>query len=69
MEYLKTSQVAKLLGMREHHLQYLTRQGIVDPGRDGSGDRIWSAEDIDRVREILAQRKRKAETRKATAGV
>jgi hypothetical protein len=55
-EQLKTTAVADHLGCPSYRLTHLIRfRRIPQPTKDTSGDYCWSAEDIARAREALAQ--------------
>jgi hypothetical protein len=54
---LKTSEVAKALGVPTWRLQSLVRwERIPPPARDGSGDWVWWPEDMERARLALRRR-------------
>jgi hypothetical protein len=60
--YLKTSVAARELGVRTNQLMNLIRYGqIPQPGRDSSGDYLWSPAEIERARTIFAARRQKKE--------
>jgi hypothetical protein len=57
----KTCEVADLLGVPYHALDYLLRsRQILRPAKDASGDLVWSPADIRAAREVLTKRPRKA---------
>ena len=62
MKLLKTAAAAKELGVEYFGLFNLIRFGkLRPPAKDTSGDYIWSSADLDRVRQVLAaKRKRRA---------
>jgi len=52
--YLKSMQVAQQLGINYWRLVYLLRSDkIAQPKKDASGDLIWSARDVQKVRKVL----------------
>lgn len=55
-QYLKTRQVAKLLGISLNTVyRWLEKGKIAEPMRDpDSNYRLWTAEDIERIRRDLA---------------
>jgi DNA-binding transcriptional MerR regulator len=58
---LKTSEVADLLKVPYHALDYLLRsRQIPRPAKDASGDLIWSEADVRRAREVLTKRAKKS---------
>jgi hypothetical protein len=62
MPYLKSRAVATELAISYYRLFELIRSGkLTPPGKDSSGDYIWTPEDVDRARQALAVgRRRKA---------
>lgn len=57
MELLKTSVVAEQLGIGYHRLFGLIRsRKLTPPGKDSSGDYVWSPEDVARARSLLTSR-------------
>jgi hypothetical protein len=57
MQLLKSSVVAELLGVGYHHLFGLIRsRKLAPPGKDSSGDYVWTPADVDRAREVLLAR-------------
>ncbi len=54
-QYLKTSQVARLLGVSLNTVyRWLKKEKISEPLRDPENNyRLWTAEDIDRIRQEL----------------
>jgi hypothetical protein len=53
---LKTSEVVRHLGTNLSRIQYLLRHGkIAPPGKDASGDFVWTSADIDAARAALAK--------------
>jgi hypothetical protein len=55
VSYVKTTVAVRRLGTTYHRLMGLIRFGKIDPpGRDSSGDYIWTEADIDRARQALA---------------
>lgn len=54
-QYLKTRQVAKILGISLNTLyRWLKAEKISEPNRDpGNNYRLWTAEDVDRIRRQL----------------
>lgn len=54
-QYLKTRQVAKILGVSLNTLyRWLKAEKISEPNRDPVNNyRLWTAEDIDRIRRQL----------------
>jgi hypothetical protein len=58
----KTPIAAREIGISQGHLHYLIRATKVSPpGRDTSGDYLWTDADIERAREALKiDRRRKA---------
>jgi hypothetical protein len=66
VNYLKTPQAAKALGVLTSHLHSLLRTGRLDPlpRKDGSGDYCWSPEDLDRAREAMKVDRRRRKPKK-----
>jgi hypothetical protein len=57
---VKTPIAARTLGLRYHQLIGLLRYGHIDPpGKDSSGDYVWTEADIERARQALAARQRR----------
>lgn len=54
---ISVSEAAKLLGIAGSRLRYYERKGLVKPHRTASGYRLYSPEDIERLRTILLMRK------------
>jgi predicted site-specific integrase-resolvase len=62
MNWFKTAEAARLLGVTYARLFSLIRSGrLVSPRKDGSGDYVWVAEDVDRARSALAVDRRRRE--------
>ena len=60
MDFCKTTQAAKRLGVPYWRLSYLIRCGKISPPRkDSSGDYVWSAEDLETARSEMAARLRR----------
>jgi hypothetical protein len=58
--YRKTPVAARELGVPYYVLTGLLRYGKIDPpGRDSSGDFLWTDADIERARQILADRRQR----------
>jgi hypothetical protein len=54
----KSSAVARALGIPYSRLFSLIREGkITPPAKDGSGDYVWSALDVERARRALLTRR------------
>lgn len=47
------SQVAQRFGLESHTLRFYEKEGIIDPGRTGSGIRTYSEEDVHRLEMIM----------------
>jgi hypothetical protein len=63
--FLKSSCVAKTLGIPYHRLFSLLRAGKLSPPRkDGSGDYVWVEADIGRAREALTVDRRRRDGKK-----
>jgi hypothetical protein len=57
----KTPVVAKMLGVTYVVLFNMLRYGHMDPPlKDSSGHLVWGEQDIERAREVLARRRRRA---------
>jgi hypothetical protein len=57
---VKTRSVQKILGATYHQLWNLIHNGFIPtPRKDASGDYCWSADDIERARELLSTARRK----------
>jgi hypothetical protein len=55
MSVYKSSEVARQLGCSYEKLNYLIRQNkIARPGKDASGDLLWSAKDVEAARAAIA---------------
>jgi hypothetical protein len=55
MTYQKTPAVADLLGISYSRLINLLRtRRLVPPQKDTSGDYVWTSEDVERARQVLA---------------
>jgi hypothetical protein len=68
MPYRKTTAAAQELGVPYWRLIGLMRYGKINPpGRDTSGDFVWTDADMDRARAALA-RARRLHTRPALSG-
>jgi hypothetical protein len=66
---LKTSEVVTLLKVPYYRIDYLLRAGRVSrPARDGSGDFVWSEQDVDRLRRELAALTSRRRPREAVRG-
>src|SRR5262249_6703348 len=58
--FLKTSAVARLLGIQYVQLFSLIRNGRLEPpSKDSSGDYVWLPEDVERARQALALLRRR----------
>jgi hypothetical protein len=61
MIYRKTPVAAKELGVTYHVLVGLMRYGKLEPpGRDSSGDYVWTDHDMERAHQALNERRRPA---------
>jgi hypothetical protein len=61
LPYLKTQAAVLELGTTYHRLIGLIRfRKIAPPGRDSSGDYVWTSEDLERARLALLIDRRKA---------
>jgi DNA-binding transcriptional MerR regulator len=57
---LKTTAVADLLGVRYANLFYLVRERLIPiPQKDSSGDLVWSEDDVEAARQVLARMARR----------
>jgi DNA-binding transcriptional MerR regulator len=66
---LITSEAAKVLGVPYYQLHGLIRRGLMaEPGRDGSGRYLWSADDVERARAALKVDRRFRAHKTAAAG-
>jgi DNA-binding transcriptional MerR regulator len=56
--FMKTAgQLCRELGVRYYRLDYLIRSGYVpEPKRTASGQRIFSDEDVDNIKEVILGR-------------
>lgn len=64
-ELFSTRDVARRVGVAEHHLVYALRQGYLDDVRIVAGKRLFTADDISRVRDYFdAKQKEKYGRRK-----
>jgi hypothetical protein len=53
---MKTCELVRALGIRYTTITSLLRYGrLQPPPKDGSGDYVWAAADVDRLRLALAQ--------------
>jgi DNA-binding transcriptional MerR regulator len=58
--YLKSSVVARQLGVAYSRLFALIREGkLVPPAKDSSGDYVWTEQDVEAARQALASRGRR----------
>jgi hypothetical protein len=65
MHTRKTPLAARELGITYSHLIRLLRNDrLAPPGRDSSGDYLWSDNDLERVRQVLAKGRRRAKAAK-----
>ena len=48
------SVAASIIGIEAHTLRYYERLGLVQPGRSSGNIRLYSEEDIDRLRQVKA---------------
>lgn len=53
LPFYTIGQVAQLLGVQPAALRRLDEQGIVSPGRSEGGQRRYSRDEVDRLREVL----------------
>lgn len=60
MQQLKTSQVARQLGTPYHRIASALRaQKLSPPGKDFSGDFVWTEADVEALRQALAEDRRR----------
>ena len=56
---MTTSQVCEQLGIRFYVIAHVIRAGRLQrPTKNASGDYCWSTEDVERLRQVLAQRRK-----------
>ena len=56
--YTTVGAAARMVGRCADTLRLWDRTGLVVPARTSSGQRIYSAEDLDRLREVAASKQR-----------
>ena len=61
MQFIKTVQAAKLLGVPFWRINYLIRCGRIAPTKGPDGDYYWSDQDIALARQVIALDLRKKE--------
>ena len=61
-ENFTVTQAAKVLGISSETLRRMDRRGDASPSKREGGRRIYTPEDLNRLRELLSGRKRKATT-------
>ncbi len=64
MNFLLTGEIVRRLGITESRLDSLIRTGrLASPTKDSAGRRIWSPDDLERVRAAMAVDRRRTGSR------